>query len=265
MKTLFDMQAYTSPWIVAHRGYSAKFPENTLAAFKAAMDCGVPMIELDVTLSRDRKLIVIHDDNLERTTDGHGSVSQYTLAELKQLDAGGWFHSRFSGERLPELTEVFDLVAGKIFINIEIKPEAYEAHHPPDAVEQQVAELVRWKNAFSSVLVSSFDINILQQLALLADPPALAVLSPHPADADMLATCRRLNAVSWHPDHRVLKPDQVEMMQAAGIHVMPYNAVTPKELARMFAMNVDGLFCDDPLMAERWKAHRKVDLPAGLQ
>ena len=85
MKTLFDMQKSMFPWIVAHRGYSAKYPENTLAAFQAAMDCGVPMIELDVTLSRDRKLIVIHDDNLERTTNGHGPVNQYTLAELKQL------------------------------------------------------------------------------------------------------------------------------------------------------------------------------------
>ena len=253
MKTLFDMQKSMFPWIVAHRGYSAKYPENTLAAFQAAMDCGVPMIELDVTLSRDRKLIVIHDDNLERTTNGHGPVNQYTLAELKQLDAGGWFHSRFSGERLPELTEVFDLVAGKTFINIEIKPEAYEAHHPPDAVEQQVAELALRKEAFTSVLISSFDINILQQLSLMEHAPPVAVLSPHPADSDMLETCRRLNAVSWHPDERVLTPDQVEMMHAADIRVMPYNADTPKEIARLFAMKVDGVFCDDPSMGDRLK------------
>lgn len=246
MKTLFDTQTYSFPWVVAHRGFSAKFPENTLAAFEAAMDCGVPMIELDVTLTHDRKLIVIHDDHLERTTDGHGPVSQHTLRELKQLDAGGWFHPRFLGERMPELEEVIDLAAGKAFINIEIKPEAYESHHPPDAVERQVVELALRKGAFSSVLISSFEINILQQLASMADVPALAVLSPFPADSDMVKMCRRLNALSWHPDQRILTSDQVEMMHAAGIRVMPYNAGTREEIARLAAMNVDGIFCDDP-------------------
>ncbi len=74
------------------------------------MDAGVPMIELDVTLSRDRKLVVIHDETLERTTNGHGSVHDHHLEELKQLDAGSWFHSDFADERLPELGEVLDLV-----------------------------------------------------------------------------------------------------------------------------------------------------------
>lgn len=246
MKTLFDTQKYSFPWKIAHRGFSSEYPENTLVAFKAALDCGVPMIELDVTLSRDRKLIVIHDDDLERTTNGQGPVNQHTLTELKKLDAGGWFHPRFAGERLPELAEVFDLVAGKAFINIEIKPGVYESHHPPDAVEHQVVELARRKQAFASILISSFDVNVLQQLSSIADAPALGVLSPHPADSDVLKMCRSLNALSWHPDQRILSPDQVEMMHSAGIRVLPYNASSTEEIARMKAMQVDGIFCDDP-------------------
>ena len=246
MKTLFDTKKYSFPWIIAHRGFSSEYPENTLVAFKAALDCGVPMIELDVTLSRDRKLIVIHDDDLERTTNGQGPVNQHTLAELKKLDAGGWFHSRFAGERLPELAEVFDLVAGNTIINIEIKPGAYESHHPVDAVEHQVVELARNKKAFGSILISSFDVNVLQRLASMADTPALGVLSPHPADSDMVKMCRRLNALSWHPDQRILTPEQVEMMHAAGIRVLPYNASSTEEITRVKAMHVDGIFCDDP-------------------
>ena len=88
MNKSLEQISCNSPWIIAHRGFKKKYPENTLVAFQAAMDAGVPMIELDVTLSRDRKLIVIHDATLDRTTDGHGSVHDYTLEELKQLAVG---------------------------------------------------------------------------------------------------------------------------------------------------------------------------------
>ena len=131
MNTFFGTEDFNPPWIMAHRGYRARYPENTLVAFQAALDAGVQMIELDVALSRDRKLVVIHDATLERTTNGEGAVSDHTLAQLKQLDAGGWFHPRFAGEHLPELSEVLDLADGQVLINIEIKPHAYESHHDP--------------------------------------------------------------------------------------------------------------------------------------
>ncbi len=143
MNKLLGQLSCNSPWIIAHRGFKQKYPENTLVAFQAAMDAGVEMIELDVTLSRDRKLIVIHDATLDRTTNGHGSVHDYMLEELKQLDAGSWFHPEFAGLRLPELCEVLELVDGRVITNIETKFHAYESHHPPDAVEKQVVELVK--------------------------------------------------------------------------------------------------------------------------
>jgi glycerophosphoryl diester phosphodiesterase len=146
MNSFWGSKKFKPPWFIAHRGYRAKYPENTLIAFQAALDAGVQMIELDVALSRDRKLVVIHDATLERTTNGKGAVSDHTLAQLKQLDAGGWFHARFAGEHLPELSEVLDLVDGQVMINIEIKPHAYEPRHPLDAVERQTLELVCRRN-----------------------------------------------------------------------------------------------------------------------
>ena len=237
---------FKRPLIIAHRGYRAKYPENTLASFSAALDIGVKMIELDVMLTRDRKMVVIHDATLERTTDGNGQVSSYTLQELKELDAGSWFHPRFAGERLPALDEVLDLVRGRALLNIEIKSNAYEAHHPPDAIEKQVVERVRRKNALTSVLISSFERKILENVAAMEDAPAIALISKYPAEGDNVELCRRLKAFSWHPNCRELKYDQVKIMREEGINVFPYNVDSPGEYQRMIRMDVDGIITSDP-------------------
>jgi glycerophosphoryl diester phosphodiesterase len=142
----------------------ARYPENTLAAFKGAIDAGAQMIELDVCLSKDRHLVVIHDETVDRTTNGSGAVKMLTLAQLRQLDAGSWFDPRFNAERLPTLAEVLDAVKGHLQVNIEIKPEAFEAEGPADAVERQVLKLVREKNMLDDVLVSSFEWLVLENL-----------------------------------------------------------------------------------------------------
>ena len=242
-------KSFTSPWIIAHRGYQKNYPENTLVAFQAAMDVGAQMIELDVTLSSDRKPIVIHDATLERTTNGHGMVNQHTLNELKELDAGSWFHPRFANQRLPELSEVLDLANGRTIVNIEIKTHAYEPHHPADAVEKQVVDLVNQKGARNEVLISSFNINILERLSAMGDSPALALISNKPADDDTLKICKQLKAFSWHPDRLVLTPRHVQTMQDAGMRVFPYNVGTPGEYRQVMAMNVDGVITGDPFIA----------------
>ena len=95
--------------VIAHRGASDKFPENTLTAFRAAIDMGADSVELDVILSQDGTVVVIHDDSVDRTTDGSGTVADLALAELKALDAGSWFGPEHAGERIPTLQEVKDL------------------------------------------------------------------------------------------------------------------------------------------------------------
>ena len=164
------------------------------------------MIELDVMFSRDRKVVVIHDATLERTTNGQGAVNDYTMEELKQLDAGSWFDPRFADQRLPELSEVLDLVNGRTSVNIEIKAHAYEHDHPPDAIEKQVVALVKQKKLQDSVLISSFDIDILVQIASMQDPPAIALISRTPASNRIVEICTHLKVFSWHPDHLIVTP-----------------------------------------------------------
>lgn len=246
------------PWIIAHRGYCKKHPENTLDAFQAAVATGVPMIELDVNFSRDRKVVVIHDATLERTTDGHGAVHNYTLEELKKLDAGSWFDPMFADQRLPELSEVLALVNGRTRVNIEIKAHAYDHSHPPDAIEKQVVTLVKQKNLQDSVLISSFEIDILAQIASMQDPPAIALISKKPASSRIVEVCTHLKVFSWHPDHLIVTPDQVDRMHAAGLKVFPYNVGTCADYMRMIDMKVDGVITDDPVSAYQWSRMRNA-------
>jgi len=257
MNNIRETIIFSPPWIIAHRGFKKKYPENTLAAFQAAMDAGVTMIELDVTLSRDRKLVVIHDATLERTTNGHGPVHDYTLEELKQLDAGSWFESGFADQRLPELAEVLELVNDRVYINIEIKPHAYEAHHPPDAIEKQVVKLLRQKNLMDTGMISSFDVKILEQIASMKEAPAIAFISKKAAARNTVQMCSRLNVFSWHPYHKIVTRQQVDMMHDAGIRIFPYNVDALREYRRMLAMDVDGVITSNPFLAkERSKLKR---------
>jgi glycerophosphoryl diester phosphodiesterase len=245
-------------WIIGHRGYCAKYPENTPAAFEAAIQAGAVMIELDVMLSRDRKVVVIHDATLERTSNGKGSVADFSLAELKQLDAGSWFDAQIAVQQIPELSEVLDLVNGRAYINIEIKSNAYEPSHPPDAIEKQVVDLLRQKNLLGTCMISSFDVNILEQIAFMEHRPATAFISNKPANKSMVNMCSRLKVFSWHPDHRVVKPNQVKQMHAAGIRVFPYGVDSFEDFAKMRKMQVDGVITNDPVQAGIWAYNRKA-------
>jgi glycerophosphoryl diester phosphodiesterase len=240
---------FKSRWIIGHRGFSARFPENTLISFQAAIEAGVTMIELDVMLSRDRKLAVIHDPTLARTTNGKGAVADYTLAELKQLDAGSWFDPKFAGQRIPGLSEVLECVNRRAYVNIEIKSNAYESDHPPDAIERQVVELLRQKNLTAISIISSFNVNILEQIASMQNAPTIALISKKPLTPKTIHLCSRLNVFSWHPDRRILTRNQVNLMHAAGIRVFPYKVDTLEDYTKMRDMKVDGVITDDPVSA----------------
>jgi glycerophosphoryl diester phosphodiesterase len=251
---LSDLKTSVRPLTIAHRGFKARYPENTLVAFKGAIDAQAQMIELDVLLSKDRKLMVIHDTTLDRTTDGHGNVNDYTLAELKELDAGRWFDPRFSGERLPTLEEVLDLVGEQVLLNIEIKRGAYEPESPPDAIEKQVVALVRRKKLADSVLISSFEWRILENIERMKEPPPVALLSIHPDGDNHLEACLNLRAYSWHPSHLELRKSHVREMHEVGIMVFPYSADTPEAIERMLEMDVDGVITSDPLLLREYRS-----------
>jgi glycerophosphoryl diester phosphodiesterase len=247
-KSLSDLKIAKKPLVIAHRGYRAKYPENTLIAFEAAIDAGADMIELDVLLTKDRKVVVIHDESLDRTTNGQGMVSDHTLLEIKALDAGTWFDARFMGERLPTLEEVLEMVDRRVPINIEIKRSAYEPHHPADAIERQIVELVTRRNAVENVLISSFEWRLLEHLPAAKQAPAVAILSGGASENNPLEACRKLGAFSWHPKSGSLRKEHVREMHETGILVFPWNVYTPDDIGRMLEMDVDGVIVDDPLL-----------------
>jgi glycerophosphoryl diester phosphodiesterase len=245
MASPLDLAQFTRPLLIGHRGYPARYPENTLASFKGAMEAGCDMIELDVTLTRDRKVVVIHDDTLDRTTTGRGLVRGHSSEEIETLDAGSWFDPRFSAERVPELSEVLALTAGRCMLNIEIKTSAYEADFPADAIEHQVVKLVKTSGAMDRVIISSFDQRILQRIAAMDVPPAVALISDHGADKTFLDLLLAMQAFSWHPRFKALTCDQVEAVHAAGLKIFPWTINTREEAQRILALGVDGLICNE--------------------
>jgi glycerophosphoryl diester phosphodiesterase len=209
------------------------------------MQAGCDMIELDVTLTKDRKVVVIHDDTLDRTTTGRGPVRGHALAEIKALDAGSWFDARFASERVPELWEVMELTAGRCILNVEIKESAFEAGCPANAVEHQVVKLVKTSGALDRVIISSFDKRILERIAAMDAPPSVAYISDHGADKRVLEMLLEMRAFSWHPRFKVLTRDQVGLMHAAGLKVFPWTINTRAEAEKILALGVDGLICNE--------------------
>lgn len=245
MPPAIDLSRFIRPLLIGHRGYPARFPENTLAAFEGAIQAGCDMIELDVTLTKDRKVVVIHDDTLDRTTNGRGLVREHTLAHIKQLDAGSWFDGRFAAERVPELSEVMKLTAGRCMLNIEIKASAFEADSPADAIERQVVKLVTTNGVVDRVIISSFDRRILERIAAMDAPPPLAFISDRRLDQGVLDFLIAIRAFSYHPRFTSLDREQLQQLHAAGLNVFPWTINTRKEAEELRALGVDGLICNE--------------------
>jgi len=154
--------------VCGHRGASGQAPENTLAAFRLAIDMGVDMCELDVQQTRDVRFAVIHDDTLGRTTNGRGAVWKRDLAELQKLDAGRWFGKSFAGERVPSLEEGIAVARGRIKLNIELKVHGHERN-----VAGLLVDTIRRESFEDECLVSSFDHKLADEVKSIA--PEFAV------------------------------------------------------------------------------------------
>jgi len=239
------------PLCWAHRGFSARNPENTLASFQAALDAGaegIELDELDVTLSRDGRMIVIHDETLDRTTDGSGPVSGLSLDELRALDAGSWYGPEFAGQRLPLLTEVLDLVGGKMLVNIEIKPEAAWVR-TGEPVEKQVLDVVRERGLMDSVLVSSFDYGVLIRLRGLDEDIRLgALFTGQEENVDFRALIAAIDAFSLHFRAAELSQDVAELFHDDGVRLYCWTEAWDDEseaVAHCLAVGADGVFAND--------------------
>ncbi|MDX2471842.1 MAG: glycerophosphodiester phosphodiesterase family protein, partial [SAR324 cluster bacterium] len=187
-----------TPYLIAHRGFSGSFPENTMASFEAAVTAGAEMLELDIQLSKDKKIFVFHDETLDRTTSGSGRPSALTLEELQQLDCGSWFGSQFSAEKIPTLAKVLQAFSLQIRINIEVKSEAYDAALSPLNITTQLVELLVALKVEKRVIVSSFEPEILKQVHSLNAAIALALLTETNLDQRQLDLLAEIKATSWN-------------------------------------------------------------------
>ncbi|MDJ0783068.1 MAG: glycerophosphodiester phosphodiesterase family protein [Desulfosarcinaceae bacterium] len=231
---------------IGHRGLAGIYPENTLAAFRAAVSAGLAMVELDVRLSRDRRLMVIHDAGLDRVAGIPRQVREMTAAELAALDVGRWFDPAFRGEGVPTLAQVFEMVPSWMHINVEIKPGEHEASDPGDSIERQVLAVIDRFDARRRTLVSSFNPHILHRLRMLSEHHRLAVLSDADRQPDGIRLCDAIQADAWHPHHPLVNPAQVTRAHRRGLKVYTYTVNTKTECRRVKAAGADGLFSDNP-------------------
>lgn len=235
------------PIIFAHRGDSAHAPENTISAFKMAAEKGATAIELDVNLSADKQVVVIHDSTVDRTTDGQGKVRSLSYAALKEFDAGGKYSEKFRGEHIPTLNEVFEIMGKRIFINVELKD--YVALD--DDLVPNVVELVKKHGLQDSVMFSSFfQANLLTARKLLpAVPCGLLALGNFLGWPARTFAYRRKDYAAFHPNLHNVTFDMVNRVHAAGKRVHVYTVNHVEDIKRLVGFGVDGMFTDDPAQA----------------
>lgn len=231
------------PIIIAHRGDKSHAPENTLAAFSLAAEKKADAIEFDVKLSADGQVVVLHDQTVDRTTNGKGNVSRLPLAAIKELDAGTWFSEQFRGERVPTLDEVFETVGKRVLMNVELTNYA----NPNDGLVPKVAELVKKHALQDRILFSSFFSRNLRKARLLLPEVACGLL----ASSGILGLWAR--SIGWrgdflalHPYLREASPTLIRRVHAAGKRLHVWTVNSEEDLKRMIDLGVDAIFTDDP-------------------
>jgi glycerophosphoryl diester phosphodiesterase len=232
------------PLIIAHRGASAAAPQNTLAAFRRAMELGADGVELDVHLSADGIPVVIHNFEVDDVTDGTGKVTDKTLAELKELDAGAKFSPEFAGERIPTLAQVFEVLEGKLLVNVELKDLSPKGV----GLEAPVAEVVRQCGMESKVLFSSFNPFTLRRVRPLAPGIPSGLLYSH----DLPPYLRRAWLAPFtphearHPDAEMTDARLVQWCRRRKLRINVWTVDEPDEMRRLIALGVDGIITDVP-------------------
>ncbi|WP_284690956.1 glycerophosphodiester phosphodiesterase [Propioniciclava coleopterorum] len=236
------MVRVTKVW--AHRGASGSSPENTLPAFEMAIEQGADGLEFDVQLTRDDHVVVIHDETLERTTDGRGWVADHSLEDLRRLDAGAG-HEGFEGVRIPTLAEVFDLVRdADVRLNVELK----NSRIPYQGLEERVLAIIDDYGLADRVIVSSFDHNSLRGLAESGTTLPLGILYSEPLWRPWNYAVK-LGASALHPSLSATRPKVVERSHEAGLEVNVWTVNEPVEVERVRDLGVDALITNFPARA----------------
>lgn len=235
------------PIIFAHRGASARAPENTLSSFKLAEAEGANAIELDAKLSADGEVVVLHDPTLERTTNGSGRVGDYSWNALRALDAGSHFSATFRGERIPLLYEVFEVFGKRLLINVELT----NYRTPHDLLVQKVCALVRRHALEGAVIFSSFlASNLAQAAQLLPEVPRSLLAKPGWRGAWARSFVFSFgDFVALHPHFTDVSRHQVQRVHRLKRRIHAWTVNGLKQMQLLAEWGVDGISTDDPTLA----------------
>ena len=236
------------PIVFAHRGDEAHAPENTLSAFKQAVEKGTDGIEFDVKLTADGQVVVLHDQSVDRTTNGTGNVAKLSFAALRELDAGKQFPGQFPGEKIPTLDEVFETVGKRVYMNIELK----NYPTPFDLLVPKVTDIIKKHSMEERVLFSSFlSLSLQKARKLLPDVPRGLLTIP----GWMGAWGRTFG---WRGDYTALNPPMVDIniglinqVHASGKRVIVWTVTAEEDIKRMIGLGVDGIITGDPALVLR--------------
>ncbi len=235
------MTTTRSPLLIAHRGASTVAPEHTIPAYEAAIQAGADALELDVHLTADDQLVVIHDPDLARTTDGRGAVREHTLPELKRLDAGRWFGRAFRGQRIQTLSEVLERFRGRTAFGVELK--AGSDFYP--GIEERLLTLLQIYAVTERTLVASFDYHALRKCRDL-DPDVRtgALVSGRLLAPAALAPQGVLNALCL--EARLTTERDVAACREAGLECYVWVVNDPLTARRFAEWGVAGIITDRP-------------------
>lgn len=235
------------PLVIAHRGHSVGAPEQTMAAYRMAIELGAEMIEADVRVTADGHLVMLHDATLDRTTSGNGPVSARTLHELRSLDAGVWFSPRFAGERVPTLNQLFDLATeSDIALCLEAKGTEGDEQQ---VIAARIAEEIVRRGRVGVDVLSSFDHQALARTMrvhpdLATAPDRLPERGPSDA-AVIVRQARAIGAPIVQHHHLDLDREVVAGSHAAQVAIWAWPVTAADEIARSLQLGVDGLMGDD--------------------
>lgn len=236
------MKPWPYPRVCAHRGGGTLAPENTLAAMRTGARLGHHMVEFDAKLSADDIVFLLHDDTVDRTTNGHGAAARLSYAEMSALDAGNWRGAEFTGEQMPTLAQIaaYCREAG-LAANVEIKPCPRREIETGRVVAAEAAQL--WAGAMPPPLLSSFSFEALAAARDAAPDLPRGLLFEH-VPGDWRERCRDLGCVSLHASHRHLDEALVARIKAAGLYILAYT-VNDLERARCLARWGVDTICTD--------------------
>ncbi len=234
----------SQPLVLAHRGASAYAPENTLAAFRLAFEMGADGIEVDATLTQDRVPVILHDDTVDRTTNGKGAIKQMALAEAQRLDAGSWFNQKFHGEKIPTLEQVLAEFGTRGLVNIELKSRFPQR----DGLELAVAQVIERTHTAERVLISSFNpLSLYRIMKIEPRWPRGLIYSPHLPiylSRAWLRSIARANAL--HPAHSLINSEFVAWARRKGYRINTWTVDDPIEMKRLMALGVDAIMTNKP-------------------